>query len=452
MSNPLWFEDIFSQASAPPNPSAAAARIYYLEDNTFHIIDHTGADLIPSGSGSVTSVSFPTTPSWLSASVANPSSTPAITLSPAAGQTANFVLAAPDGVAGVLSPRLLVGPDVPEIDLSASGRGGVSLPITGTPTLGSVPIGQGDGTAAFGDPFVQGVYDPGTNCTTGGISGGPIKPVLIGGKGASDSLLYDISVDSSGRLNVNINGTVPISGTIAVTQSTSPWVVSDTNLELAQASTTSGQVGPLVQAACNTAAPTYVDGKTYPLTMNTSGGLRVAVINTPIAITAASLPLPTNAAQETGGNLAAIKTDADTLAGGVSGGKYQENVAQIAGTATSVNNGTVDAGTQRVTIASDSTGRVSTKTALTAASPTAASVGTSSGAAVSSNANRKGLVLINTSANTISIAFGTAAVLNSGITLAPFGVFYMDEYSFTTAAVNAIASAVSSNLAVQEFS
>ena len=50
-------------------------------------------------------------------------------------------------------------------------------------------------------------------------------------------------------------------------------------------------------------------------------------------INAASLPLPSNAAQETGGNLAAIKTDTDTLAGGVSGSLYQSNVADWAGTA-----------------------------------------------------------------------------------------------------------------------
>src|SRR5207253_8093054 len=34
------------------------------------------------------------------------------------------------------------------------------------------------------------------------------------------------------------------------------------------------------------------------------------------------------------------------------------NVAQVAGTATSVNNGTVDAGTIRVTVASNSTGQI----------------------------------------------------------------------------------------------
>ena len=38
-----------------------------------------------------------------------------------------------------------------------------------------------------------------------------------------------------------------------------------------------------------------------------------------------------NVAQETGGNLAAAKTDLDTLAGGVTSSKFQTNIAQVAG-------------------------------------------------------------------------------------------------------------------------
>ena len=45
--------------------------------------------------------------------------------------------------------------------------------------------------------------------------------------------------------------------------------------EFAQASTTSGQSGPLVQGAATTAAPTYTTGTTNPLSLDTSGNLRV---------------------------------------------------------------------------------------------------------------------------------------------------------------------------------
>ncbi len=92
------------------------------------------------------------------------------------------------------------------------------------------------------------------------------------------------------------------------------------------------------------------------------------------------------------------------------------------------------------------------KTALTPAAPTAVSVGVTTGQAVASNVNRKGLMLVNTSANYISIGIGAAAVLYSGITLNPGGgAFWMDEFCFSTGAVNAIASGATSNLGVTEF-
>ncbi len=94
---------------------------------------------------------------------------------------------------------------------------------------------------------------------------------------------------------------------------------------------------------------------------------------------------------------------------------------------------------------------ISTKTDLAPASPTFATVGLTSAQAVPTNANRRGLVLVNTSDFRISLGFGVAAVLDSGITLYPQGVFVMDEYTFDTSQVNAIASAAGSNLAVQEY-
>ena len=85
--------------------------------------------------------------------------------------------------------------------------------------------------------------------------------------------------------------------------------------------------------------------------------------------------------------------------------------------------------------------------------PTAASVGVTSAQVLAANTSRTGLILVNTSSHTISIAFGAhAAVLYSGITLEPNGGTYeMDVDSFTSQAVNAIASGASSNLAIQEY-
>lgn len=96
---------------------------------------------------------------------------------------------------------------------------------------------------------------------------------------------------------------------------------------------------------------------------------------------------------------------------------------------------------------------VNTKNALTASAPTAVSVGVASGIVIAANANRKGLVLVNTSTAIISLnCVAGAAVLYSGITLnARGGVWVMDEYTFTTAEIRGIASAAASNLAVQEY-
>jgi len=49
-------------------------------------------------------------------------------------------------------------------------------------------------------------------------------------------------------------------------------------LTLTQGSTTSGQSGPLLQAAVTTSVPSYTTAQTSPLSLDTSGGLRVACI------------------------------------------------------------------------------------------------------------------------------------------------------------------------------
>jgi hypothetical protein len=69
-------------------------------------------------------------------------------------------------------------------------------------------------------------------------------------------------------------------------------------------------------------------GGTNVATVDATGDVQVDVNNFPAtqAVTAAALPLPANAAQETGGNLA-------TLAGAVTAAVVQENVKQVGGTA-----------------------------------------------------------------------------------------------------------------------
>lgn len=98
------------------------------------------------------------------------------------------------------------------------------------------------------------------------------------------------------------------------------------------------------------------------------------------------------------------------------------------------------------------TGSVSiVKTPLTPSAPTTASVGITSAQIVASNSSRTGLIITNLSVNRVFIGLGATAVLNSGISLYPGGTYQMSEFDFTTGAVNAVASAASSTVSIQEF-
>lgn len=129
-------------------------------------------------------------------------------------------------------------------------------------------------------------------------TGAATEATLAGIKTDTDKFTFAstrLLVDGSG-VTQPISGSVSISNfpaTQAVTQSTSPWVISGTvtanigssgslaldasvtGLQVAQGSTTSGQKGNLIQGAVTTLAPTYVTGDTYPLSLTVAGALRV---------------------------------------------------------------------------------------------------------------------------------------------------------------------------------
>lgn len=169
-------------------------------------------------------------------------------------------------------------------------------------SAGQIPIFDGSKWIP-GDPFVQGVFPPGTNTSTG-FSGGPIQPVLVGGSDyAGTPLLHDLKVDSSGMLYIaNFPGSVTVSGTVAVssvagnvnvTQGTSPWVISFTAPQhVIVDSATLGTVVitgtdadnavnsttklPTLPARANTSVPSWTDGHEVPLSVDLSGALRVS--------------------------------------------------------------------------------------------------------------------------------------------------------------------------------
>lgn len=135
----------------------------------------------------------------------------------------------------------------------------------------------------------------------------------------------------------------------------------------------------------------------------------------------------------------------------VTGVATEVTLAALNAKVTAVNTGAVTI-SAALPAGSNTIGKVDVnKTALTGSSPTFATVGVASAQALASNASRKGAVFTNTSDNVISFGVGQTAVLNRGVTLYPRGVWVMDEYTYSTAAINCIASVASSNLAIQEF-
>ena len=72
-------------------------------------------------------------------------------------------------------------------------------------------------------------------------------------------------------------------------------------------------------------------------------------------VSAASLPLPTGAALETGGNLATTATNTGTIAGAVTSSVMQGNLKQVNGIATLTGAGATGTGSQRETVAQDTT-------------------------------------------------------------------------------------------------
>jgi hypothetical protein len=124
-------------------------------------------------------------------------------------------------------------------------------------------------------------------------------------------------------------------------------------LPVAQASTTSGQSGPLVQGAVTTAAPTYTTAQTSPLSLTTAGALRHDM--TSIAGTTAD----TNSGNKSAGTLRVVlATDQPQLTNKLlvtPDANSAVNIAQMNGVTVTMNNGTAGTGVQRVAIASDNT-------------------------------------------------------------------------------------------------
>lgn len=109
-------------------------------------------------------------------------------------------------------------------------------------------------------------FGGGTQFADGAARGTATGTLAMGDDGTN---IQSLSCDTTGKLNINnISGTISLP-TGAATET------SLAKLTLAQGSTTSGQTGPLMLGAVTTAAPAYTTAQSSPLSLDTSGRLRI---------------------------------------------------------------------------------------------------------------------------------------------------------------------------------
>lgn len=341
---------------------------------------------------------------------------------------------------------------------------------TGTPTVGS--------SVSFSLSSIETVNIEATLLGSGGtmvvevsMDGGTFwfRPAIfqIGTQNYTNSFgsPFSVTANTSGMTNIRVRAISAWTGiaTIAIkeTLTTRNVVVTDSNLPVGASTSSLQTTGNSSLSSIDTKTPALVSGRSP---VDGSG------VTQPIS--AASLPLPTGAATSANqtSQITALQIIDDlphaqnsALVKGVPIMGQLDDTSTTAATEDNVSVARITAQRAIHTNLRDNSGvelgtasnpiRISsTAMSSTASAPTFATIGITSATIIASNANRKGLILTNTSSlSTLSINLvGGSAVLNSGITLYPHDSFYMDVYSFSTAQINGIASLASTNVAIQE--
>jgi len=144
---------------------------------------------------------------------------------------------------------------------SATVTVGGALLVDGTggtqPVSGTVTVLQG--TTPWTDNITQ---VGGSAISLGQKTMANSFPVTI----SSDQTAFPVTANAGTNLNTSA---------LALETTLQTVNTSVTGLQVAQGSTTAGQLGPLTQGAVTTANPTYTTGQTAPLSLTTTGALRV---------------------------------------------------------------------------------------------------------------------------------------------------------------------------------
>lgn len=148
-----------------------------------------------------------------------------------------------------------------------------SVPVTGTFFQATQPVSLATNTPTLQSGSTTAVTQAtGTNLHTV-IDSGTVSTItnVVHVDDNSGSLTVDGTVTANAGTNLNTSAlALETGGNLASIKADAD------NLNLAQGSTTSGQKGNLGLGAVTTAAPTYTTAQSSPLSMDTSGNLRVA--------------------------------------------------------------------------------------------------------------------------------------------------------------------------------
>jgi hypothetical protein len=244
---------------------------------------------------------------------------------------------------------------------------------------------------------------------------------------------------------------VSIAAPVAVTQSTSPWVVGATNLDIrdllfatdkvdVSGSTGVGVTGPLTDAQLR-ATPVPVSGT---VTITPSGTQAVSVAN------------GSDVGQGATTDAAVITDTSGTVSGKLRGlvkWAFERMPVALGQTTSAASLPVVIASNQSaVPISGTITAIVNIQSGT--ATQTTVSVSTASVQVVAANVNRKGLIVTNVGGNAVYISFGTAptsALFAVSINTTAGAEKYEMLNAVYTGAVNAIRSSGTSNIVVTEF-
>lgn len=262
----------------------------------------------------------------------------------------------------------------------------VRVDPTGTttqPISGTVTTNVGSGTRAVSIASAQ--------VASGAFSSGALASGSIAA-GAQVDLLTMRGTKNAGAAAANslLAGTVYNSTPLTLANTQQASLQSDANgylkvnvatpvVGLSQGSTTSGQTGSMVMGAVTTSAPSYTTAQTSPLSLDTGGGLRVspAVASAwgVLAQNSATSGQTANLVMGAVTNAAPTYTPAQSSALSLTanGGGLRTDITTINANNVLTGNGATGTGSQRVTIASDSSARaVGGEGAVNSAAPSGA--------------------------------------------------------------------------------